>query len=84
MFRGRVDLDADSYVKVDAPSTRTSLPDVFAAGDLVEHPHRQAITVAGTGCAAAGDWYMRGDRWLLGGLLGRRGIDTDVTGRSRI
>ena len=55
VVRGQVDLDAASYVIVAAPSTRTSLPGVFAAGDLVDHSYRQAITAAGTGCAAALD-----------------------------
>jgi thioredoxin reductase (NADPH) len=55
LFRGQVDLDGQGYVKVDAPSTRTNLPGVFAAGDLVDHTYRQAITAAGTGCAAALD-----------------------------
>lgn len=52
---GQVDLDAENYVKVDAPSTKTNIPGVFACGDLVDHTYRQAITAAGTGCAAALD-----------------------------
>jgi len=51
----QVDTDDDGYVKVAHPSTRTNLPGVFAAGDLVDHTYRQAITAAGTGCAAAQD-----------------------------
>ncbi|MGZ4448037.1 MAG: FAD-dependent oxidoreductase, partial [Nocardioides sp.] len=55
LLAGQVDLDPDGYVLVQHPSTATNLPGVFAAGDLVDHHYRQAITAAGTGCAAALD-----------------------------
>ncbi|MGH8791983.1 MAG: thioredoxin-disulfide reductase [Stackebrandtia sp.] len=55
LFADQIELDDEGYVVVDAPSTRTNLPGVFAAGDLVDHTYRQAITAAGTGCAAALD-----------------------------
>ncbi len=55
LVRGQVDLDEDGYVLVDHPSTRTNLPGVFAAGDLVDSTYRQAATAAGTGVAAALD-----------------------------
>ncbi|AWN28330.1 thioredoxin-disulfide reductase [Streptomyces libani] len=55
LFKGQLKLDDDGYLKVDAPSTRTNLSGVFAAGDVVDHTYRQAITAAGTGCSAALD-----------------------------
>ena len=55
LFKGQLDLDEEGYLKVAAPSTRTNLTGVFAAGDVVDHTYRQAITAAGTGCSAALD-----------------------------
>ncbi len=55
LVRGQVDVDAAGYVLVEGGTTRTNLDGVFAAGDLVDHTYRQAVTAAGTGCAAALD-----------------------------
>ncbi|ANW19264.1 thioredoxin-disulfide reductase [Streptomyces clavuligerus] len=55
LFKGQLDLDDEGYLKVASPSTRTNLTGVFAAGDVVDHTYRQAITAAGTGCSAALD-----------------------------
>jgi thioredoxin reductase (NADPH) len=55
LLRHQVDTDSEGYVLTDGKSTRTNLSGVFACGDLVDHTYRQAITAAGTGCAAALD-----------------------------
>jgi thioredoxin reductase (NADPH) len=61
LVAGQIDLDPNGYVATEGRSTLTNLAGVFAAGDLVDHTYRQAITAAGSGCQAALDaeWYLR-------------------------
>jgi thioredoxin reductase (NADPH) len=60
LFSGQLATDPDGYLQVDQPSTRTAIEGVFACGDVVDRTYRQAVTAAGTGCAAALD----AERWL--------------------
>ena len=61
LVAGQIDVDENGYVKTEGRSTRTNRAGVFAAGDLVDHTYRQAITAAASGCQAALDaeWYLR-------------------------
>ncbi|GAB2910078.1 thioredoxin-disulfide reductase [Rhodococcus aerolatus] len=77
LVRGQVDLDDAGYVRVAPHSTATSVDGVFAAGDLVDHTYRQAITAAGTGCSAAID----AERWLAEHAVdGHAEVATELVG----
>jgi thioredoxin reductase (NADPH) len=77
LVRDQLDTDADGYVQVIAPTTATSVAGVFAAGDVVDRTYRQAVTAAGTGCAAAID----AERWLAEHAVDPRGqLATEFVG----
>ncbi|MDX3569387.1 thioredoxin-disulfide reductase [Streptomyces sp. ID05-47C] len=78
LFNGQLDLDDEGYLKVASPSTRTNIPGVFAAGDVVDHTYRQAITAAASGCQAALD----AERHLA--ALSDTDTDTDSAGEPAV
>jgi thioredoxin reductase (NADPH) len=76
LVRGQVDVDPEGYVLVKGSTTSTSIEGVFASGDLVDHTYRQAITAAGSGCAASID----AERWLAETASATTDDSTDLIG----